>query len=681
MLLPESMSRIVIVGNKSRLDDAIDVLYDVKAIHLIDYFNDSDDGFEIGAPRPYSSKASERLLKIRAVEKELSVSKKMDTYPVAADTVREQITSGAVEAVEKDVFRVLDQRNHVLQTVEELKARKSELEELSRIPLSLESYRGYDSLAVMVGTVKADPSAALAGLKDSEFFISNNKKLVAVFVPKADKDDAQKLLADFGYAEFNVPEGTGTPSDNLKDVDASLAKFSEELMKLESEVSALREEHETFLLATDEELSIQIEKGEIPLRIATSEFSFVVDAWIPTKQVDSVGSELNARLGDSVYVEFEETRGRDAHEEEHAAPRFKKTPTKMKNGQYGEKFEYPTKLISTPKYNEIDPSTIIAVFFPLFFGFMVGDVGYAIPFIILGAYGLKVAKSDEFKAIATVLFFGGIWAFIFGFFMFAEMFGMHFIGTFHAGDNSVTWEALLGVTFPDWFSGLFIETSPGHYGIGKLAEINFLLKLSVYIGIFHLLFSYIVGFANVKMQHGMKEAFFEKGGWIISFIGLVMFCWALTEYLISGNPFEGMQLYIAVVSVVLLLLGIAINWKREKALAIIELIGVVGNILSYTRLAAIGMSKAGMALAFNYISIIMLAGFGGEISMVGVVFGALIFVVGHLMIWVLAIISAGLHALRLQYVEMMNKFFVGGGTEYSPLAIKRKHTKIVETEV
>ncbi|MBP5734372.1 MAG: V-type ATP synthase subunit I, partial [Candidatus Methanomethylophilaceae archaeon] len=199
--------------------------------------------------------------------------------------------------------------------------------------------------------------------------------------------------------------------------------------------------------------------------------------------------------------------------------------------------------------------------------------------------------------------------------------------------------------------------------------VGFLLKASVYIGIVHIIISYFVGFLNVNRQHGFKEAMLEKGGWIFSVIGVTTVCYALTQMLFDNKPLEGTLLYILIAGAVILIAGVALCFPKETVQAILDLPGSVGNILSYTRLAAIGMSKAGMAIAFNFLAITYMP----DMGVVGIVLGCLVFLIGHLMIWFLAIISAGLHGLRLQYVESMNKFFVGGGVEYDPLKTSSKH--------
>ena len=676
MLLPEPMSRIVIVGSKARLDDAIETLYGLKLIHLIDHTVGTDEGFSIGAPRPYSEKASERLLSLKAMEKELDINIEAEIDDKAfADDVRSNISSDLVESIGEEVFKVLDRKNGIAQKIAEENARKNELSLIAGMPVDLDLYRGYGSVAVVVGSVKTDPTAALAGLMNSEFFITDDKKIMALFVKKSEKENAMRILTEFEFAEMSVPDGSGPIDENIKECDSKLASLNEELASAEREIAALKEKHGKNIITMDEEISFEARKGELPLRIATSEYSYVIDAWVPTGKVGTVVSAIEKELGNSAYVELQEDRTRNLHEEEHAEDRFKNTPTKMKNGPYAKHFEYPVQLVATPRYQEIDPSVIFSIFFPLFFGFMVGDIGYAIPFIVLGAYGLKTAKSQDFRAIAMILFFGGIWAFIFGFFFFSEMFGMHFAGIPEAGDKAITWQSLLGLHFPDWFTGMF----PGHgHGISKVHEVTFLLKVSVYIGIVHMMLGYIVGFLNVRMQHGSREAFFEKGGWIMTFLGLVMLCYSLAEFMIFKNSLEGLIFYVLIIGAVLLIAGIAVSFTKEGAQAILELPGLFGNVLSYTRLTAIGLSKAGMALAFNFISIGLIGSMGGVL---GIVLGLLMFCFLHLVVWVLAIISAGLHALRLQFVELMNKFFVGGGKEYEPLEIKRTNTKIVETEV
>ncbi|MDO5862606.1 MAG: V-type ATPase 116kDa subunit family protein, partial [Thermoplasmata archaeon] len=336
------------------------------------------------------------------------------------------------------------------------------------------------------------------------------------------------------------------------------------------------------------------------------------------------------------------------------------------------------KLVDVPKYQEIDPTILIAIFFPLFFGLMVGDVGYSIPFIILGAYGLKVTHHKDWRAIATVFFFGGIWAFIFGFFFYGEFLGMHFVG--HTTDGvTYTWQMLVEMMgfSSDGIASFFSFLPEGH-GVGKISPdwIGFLMKLSVYIGLVHLFLGYVCSIYNKTMQHGFKHAFKEKGGWLFAFLGLTLLCYGLAFFLIeefsAGDSMSAINLYTVIIGAVLIVVSIVMNYPEEKIQAILELPGIIGNILSYARIAAIGMSKAGMALAFNYIAIGMFYEPVGGIA--GIILCIAMMAFGHLMIWTLAIISAGLHGLRLQYVEFMAKFFEGGGTEFEPLRIKREKT-------
>ena len=681
MSLPESMSRIVVVGTKSRMEEAIEAFYSVGVLHVIDHTAGVDD-MSIGTPLPANTKASERLLKIRAMEKELGITKNTETDRVPVEEVKSQISAGSVESTEAEILKALDAKNDLNLRITELNTKKKSLEILATLPIDIELYSGYKSLAVLAGSVQSDPSEALKAIADSESFVSFKKKkeggVVAAFVRAEDRDKAATILSEHGFVEISVPEGEGAASKALVSIDESLADLNAKLESAEKEVEALQIKHKTFLRATEEELSIEIEKGESPLRIAVGKYSYIMDAWIPTKKVDFVKAELESKLGNDVHVEFEETRGRNLHEEEEAEERFKKVPTKSKNGVIAKEFEYATSLVSTPKYQEIDPSVLIMFFLPLFFGFMIGDCGYAIPFIILGAYGLKVTHHKDWRAIATVLFFGGIWAFLFGFFFYGEALGMHFVGEWEPA-LGMTWEGLLGVHMPSWFANIMVNGE----GVEKLGDVALLLKLTVYIGIVHLMIGYVCGFLNIKRQHNIKHAFFEKGGWIITFIGMVVFCYALTQILFNKVPFEGLTLYLFIAGLVMLIVGVAINFKTEKMMAILELPGIIGAILSYTRLAAIGMSKAGMAMAFNYIGFCMIMGMKDAVvwpSVGMIILGLIVLAFLHLVVWTLGILSAGLHALRLQFVELMTRFFAGGGTAYEPLRIKRIKTFLTKSE-
>ena len=714
MLLPESMSRIVIVGTKTRLEDAVNALYSEKAIHVIDHTT-GDDGLSIGTSLEKTSKASERLLKVRALEKELGINKHTKTADISVEDVQSRINAGDVEGVEDEVLKTVDARNDLTQKITELNSKQKILELLKNLnDVTLDQYSGYKSIAVLAGTVTSDASSLK--IDDAEIFSSSDQKnggVAVVFVKKENRDQAYAALAGIGFVELHIPVYTTKVSaaDEYQRVTAEIEAAAAEIELCDKALEEMKERYKSFLKGSDEELSIAVEKGSVPLRIAVSKYSYIMDAWVPTKKVDSVKANLEQKLGDDVYVEFEETRGRKLEESEAQEPRFQNVPVKQNNGRIVCEYEYATSLVSVPKYQEIDPTFLIAIFLPLFFGFMVGDMGYAIPFIILGAYGLKKTKHPDWRAIALVLFFGGIWAFIFGLFFYGEMLGMHFVGgeyeagVWHwhhdhvaVGGTSVTWDWIFGAKFPEWFNHMICSAgtwdsatgtwTSGETGIGKLVNVALLLKLSVYVGIVHLFIGILCGVYNIVKQHGGKAAFMEKGGLVFTFFGMILFCLALTQAMFGGSIGDiakGTPLILLVVAIVCLVVGIGLNAKAEGGMqAIMGIPEVIGWILSYTRLAAITMSKAGMALAFNYIVFGMIIATrttaGGEVvfdpfaNVVMLVIGIFLFCFLHLVVWTLGILSAGLHALRLQFVELMMRFYEGGGDSFAPLQEVRTKT-------
>jgi len=714
MLLPESMSRIVIVGTKTRLEDAINALYSEKAIHVIDHTT-GDDGLSIGTSLEKTSKASERLLKVRALEKELGINKHTKTADISVEDVQSRINAGDVEGVEDEVLKTVDARNDLTQKITELNSKQKILELLKNLnDVTLDQYSGYKSIAVLAGTVTSDASSLK--IDDAEIFSSYDKKnggVAVVFVKKENRDQAYAALAGIGFVELHIPVYTTkvAAADEYQRIAAEIEAAAAEIELCDKALEEMKERYKSFLKGSDEELSIAVEKGSVPLRIAVSKYSYIMDAWVPTKKVDSVKANLEQKLGDDVYVEFEETRGRKLEESEAQEPRFQNVPVKQNNGRIVCEYEYATSLVSVPKYQEIDPTFLIAIFLPLFFGFMVGDMGYAIPFIILGAYGLKKTKHPDWRAIALVLFFGGIWAFIFGLFFYGEMLGMHFVGgeyeagVWHwhedhvaVGGTSVTWDWIFGAKFPEWFNHMICSAgtwdsatgtwTSGETGIGKLVNVALLLKLSVYVGIVHLFIGILCGVYNIVKQHGGKAAFMEKGGLVFTFFGMILFCLALTQAMFGGSIGDiakGTPLILLVVAIVCLVVGIGLNAKAEGGMqAIMGIPEVIGWILSYTRLAAITMSKAGMALAFNYIVFGMIIATrttaGGEVvfdpfaNVVMLVIGIFLFCFLHLVVWTLGILSAGLHALRLQFVELMMRFYEGGGESFAPLQEVRTKT-------
>lgn len=701
MLLPEPMSRILVVGTKKRLPDAIDLLYSLENVHVIDY-QGGEEGFSLGAPLPEASDASHKLLKLRSAEKDLAVNVENIIATIPESKVRSELED-AIAKIDEEVLQAVESRNAKQARLTEAESRLAQLEPYRSIPLEIEMYRGYDSLKVLAGNVRADPEPALERELNGhyELFTAKGGSFVVLFVSSKHLEEAQRILAENGFTEFPLPTGTGLPGTAVAELENEIKTASEELEIANKEIASLNEKYASLILASDEYLSIVVEKAELPLRMATSSYTFILEAWVPTSAYEKVTSAFAERFGDAIHIELLENRGREEHHAEEdeikmesgltsaetvSLPVEEEPPVKLEHGRNTGRFEFFVKLLSTPRYNEIDPTITVAIFFPMFFGLMVGDVGYAIPFLVLGALGLKRCKSQEWRAISTMLFYGGIWAAFFGLFLYGDMMGIEFTHAEHAknlasGWETATWASLLGIDIPHTLftiPGIDFDVNLGY--ATKLGNVNILLYGSLWVGLAHLIVGLIIGFYNMIIRHGLKAAIMEKMSWIMVMVGFGCLLPVIIDALVNGNP-DALSLSntLLLVGIGLFAVGMLMAVKGEGGKALIDMPEVVSNVLSYTRLIAIGMSKAGMALAFNYIALGRIAGIGMEgveptTDLVMLIVALSIFTAGHLMIFILAILSAGLHGIRLQYVELFKKFYEGGGVEFNPLKIKRKHT-------
>jgi V/A-type H+/Na+-transporting ATPase subunit I len=635
MFEPQAMTKVIIAGSKDYMNIAIDAMHKHDVVHIAD-FTDEDEDFKIGKPHASITKLSQRAVSLRSIASYLSIKGKEDIpnkYPEGAiiDTLDEK-----TERLDFEVAQVADRISQIDSSIKEVKDKKRMLEPLRSFDLPLDLYRGYSSLVVFVGTLKGSPAIDdITNDYELEAAPYGRGQAIALFVPREFEEDVQKRLQDQGYSALPLPEMEGTPKDLLVDIEAQLGELESEKTKSDEDQAELRQKYIDYILASDEYLSIETQKAEAPLRFATTKNAFIVEGWVPSKDLELVQGDMDATTNGHVAVAVDTSEAADVD----------KVPIALSNPMPSRPLEVLVKAFSLPKYNEIDPTTFMVFLYPFLFGLMLGDIGYGAVVIALAVLLTRRIKSKGIQALAAVALYAGISSVIFGF-IFNEFFGAEVFG--HKG--------LL----------TFVHEYPA---IPRLDNVLTLLIVTLMIGVLMLTLGYVLGFVNEYRQHGLKHAVFAKVSWICMLWGGVLVIALILPPLTAGSGIQlsaGLVggLAIAVAGFVMLIIG-------EGVIGIVELPGLLSNVLSYSRLLSIGISSAGIALAVNRLSDALFFSKGG----VFIILGVLLLIVGHAVNTALGILDSGLQALRLHYVEFFTKFYRGGGIKYKPFGFRRKYTE------
>lgn len=673
MLRPVKMSRVVVAGSKDVISPVIEKLHELRLLHIVNY-NGSQPEFELGKPIGKAKEYSEDLIKLRSFARYLDIKSKAPEkiYP-ESQVLSEK--DNLLNNVGADVTSTYERTVAIEAEVKSKQDQINALKPLAVLPLPLESYYGYDSLAVFVGAVATPVDADVAKVSPTNEIYSGSAKnatVVAVFVPAEKAGEVSGVLAEHGFSEMSVPRLEGNVDSAIATLEGGIKSLEGEKAPLQKKLAEMKKQYEDLILATDEYLSMQTQKTEAPLRFAETANAFVIDGWAPSDQISRLKSELESAGSGKVDVQLI-----DEKEADDLVEHGEDVPSKIENPSLVRPYELITRLFAIPEYKEFDPSLLIFVFFPIMFGMILGDIGYGIMTILVVLLLKKKFRTPGWQNLINIVLIAGVWAIIFGFF-FGEIFGPLGLWTKVMGGLPEAQIELLkehGLYFGEGVYGSLGRLGPlGIFPMDRLATnaVLLLIGTSIYIGVIHCSVGSILGIKTELNYGEKKHAYFERLPvmlfqvfFALFLLGLVMGQMALV---IAGG-------IVIVVSIVMMVMG------PEGPMGLAHVPFYVSNLISYLRLLAIGLASVGLAFAANqlafYVIMPMLSGGAESPTIVAAIAGIVILTVVHFINMLLGILSPFMHPLRLHYVEMFTKFYSahGGGVEYSPFGHVRRFLK------
>lgn len=417
-------------------------------------------------------------------------------------------------------------------------------------------------------------------------------------------------------------EPCSLPDISLSQIEAALQEYGARKETLASELRELASQGIPVLRRAVGKCSgtVSFDKVSLSGESVADDTIVLLDGWIPAADEDNVAPALESM---PVFFDVSDPTPEDD------------IPILLDNNRFAKLFEPLTKLYMLPTYQELDLTLIFAPFFMLFFGLCLGDIGYGLLMIVALPIFTKLFQliNPEFSKWLVVLFGAST--------MLCGLLSGSFFG-FSLYD--------LDIPFVTQMKELLYK------------ENSQMFSISLYIGVVQILLGMAVKAVNLTIQTGFKYAL-STIGWLLLLVTVIVAVLAGIEF---GNPVIIALLVIACICIFLLnspgknpLLNIGLGLWDTYNMAT----GLLGDVLSYVRLFALGLSGGILANVFNS----MATGMSPDIPVVGFIVTALIFLIGHALNIFMNILGAVVHPMRLTFVEFFkNAGYTGGGTEYRP---------------
>ncbi len=444
-------------------------------------------------------------------------------------------------------------------------------------------------------------------------------RAIVVFAYKADGPEVKHFLKAHDFADVVFPKRIGLAREIAADL-TDAARMKESLAdNLEEEAKKVAGRRDELQLYYDQLIAKQDRMAAGGLE---TQKTFFVQGWVRADKTDEVVRAVKEVTSayDLNFVEPEEGEI---------------SPTVMENGKLSRPYEFVTELYSRPKIGSLDPNFMMAPFHFIFFGMMLSDAGYGLVLTILLYIVLKLFKpQDSTGKLLTVIFFGGI--------------------------STVIW----GILFGGWFG---LEWRPLLFA--PMKEPLKMLALCFGLGALHLGTGMCMKMYLEVKRGNVWAAIFDELSWLVMFLGL---------FLMALLPSE-IGKYLAILGAA----TIVFTGGREKKgiiakffgglLTLYNISGYVSDLLSYSRLFALGLATGVIAMVINTVAQML-----WETGPIGVLAAVVVLIGGHFFNIIINVLGSFVHSSRLQYIEFFGKFYEAGGRAFIPLAIRTKYVDVTK---
>ncbi len=490
-------------------------------------------------------------------------------------------------------------------------------------------------------------------LMAAEFVIISSDEgmsCVAVFSRRESRREVEAILRGMGFAHPNFT-ANHTPREEIEIINAEIENDRKEIEKNTARI-VHQSKHRAMLKFMVDYYDMRIEKYRVLGDLNQRSKFFVLCGYIPEMYADRVFDELIRKYSAAVEI-F------DPSEDE-------QPPVLLQNNSFSAPVETVLETYSMPSKHEIDPTFIMSLFYYFLFGLMLSDAGYGL-LMILGCGFCLLKYQDMNSGLRKSL----------------KMF-------FYCGISTFIWGVLFGGYFGDAIqviSGTFFEKTVAipPLWFEPIKDPMRMLVFSFAVGIIHVFTGLAIKLYQLVKSGDIKSAIYDVVFWYLLVGGAIVYLLSMQMFVeMTGIKFilppsvgtvAAICAGIGAVGIIIFGGRASKNPGKRVAKGLYELYGVtsyLSDILSYSRLLALGLATGVIAQVFNQMGSM----FGGGV--VGAIIFTVVFVIGHTLNMAINLLGAYVHTNRLQFVEFFGKFFEGGGEKFRPFSVKTKYFKFKE---